>query len=494
MGTLIAFDQGVIRGEDAVAMGGRDLLNLERGEAVVPPVLRAIRELERLADFPGPNRAGLCLAHAVNDYSWQNHNMDSNSSDLTFEDRKARLQAVVKELGDNPKSDAFTNLLAEASREPEVLAEKNSEKRQQLAWAYAGFHELPPKDVCTNMQTPDTYCRRKLLQGSTDCYWHSIREDKADPSVVESYFGPGQTIGQAVEVEVRAGRSLANIYLSNVGLGGASNLTGAVFSNSLLTGVHFAYAVLDYAKFDGANLESSNLAQCSLQNVNFHNANLHLVKFRNNRFTGSIGLSRDSFRGFKKGWLPHYSMLESFPEQSEPMYRLLCLHFSAQSLFDDASWAAYRACVLRRKILRKKLSPLYLSVVEGMKLLADIRVPGRTPKVHWRVLWIISFVTLIQSLVLESVIGYGEKPLRVVSYAIATIIAFALIYFMGSGLSENSFADCLYFSLVTFTTLGYGDVIPKRSFRLVAASEALLGILLCGLLLFCFSRRSVGRS
>ena len=34
---------------------------------------------------------------------------------------------------------------------------------------------------------------------------------------------------------------------------------------------------------------------------------------------------------------------------------------------------------------------------------------------------------------------------------------------------------CLYFSIVTWTTLGYGDVRPSTDARFVAASEALLG-------------------
>jgi hypothetical protein len=36
-------------------------------------------------------------------------------------------------------------------------------------------------------------------------------------------------------------------------------------------------------------------------------------------------------------------------------------------------------------------------------------------------------------------------------------------------------ADCLYFSIVTFTTLGYGDFYPEPATRLVAASEAIAG-------------------
>ena len=38
----------------------------------------------------------------------------------------------------------------------------------------------------------------------------------------------------------------------------------------------------------------------------------------------------------------------------------------------------------------------------------------------------------------------------------------------------NSF-DCLYFSLVTWTTLGYGDFAPTEKIRLIAGIEALMG-------------------
>ena len=61
-------------------------------------------------------------------------------------------------------------------------------------------------------------------------------------------------------------------------------------------------------------------------------------------------------------------------------------------------------------------------------------------------------------------------------------------------LVEPGFPAALYFSTVTFTTLGYGDVVPKQSFRLFAASEALVGVLIAGLFLFTLSRRAFGRS
>lgn len=42
------------------------------------------------------------------------------------------------------------------------------------------------------------------------------------------------------------------------------------------------------------------------------------------------------------------------------------------------------------------------------------------------------------------------------------------------------FTRCLYFSAETFTTLGYGDVLPHGDLRLLAGLEALNGMLLMG--------------
>lgn len=41
--------------------------------------------------------------------------------------------------------------------------------------------------------------------------------------------------------------------------------------------------------------------------------------------------------------------------------------------------------------------------------------------------------------------------------------------------------SCFYFSIVTWTTLGYGDFRPSPEARLFAASEAILGYLFMGI-------------
>ena len=49
-----------------------------------------------------------------------------------------------------------------------------------------------------------------------------------------------------------------------------------------------------------------------------------------------------------------------------------------------------------------------------------------------------------------------------------------------AGLPVESFQDCLYFSVVTYTSLGFGVQIPASHARLIAGVEALNGLLLIG--------------
>lgn len=46
------------------------------------------------------------------------------------------------------------------------------------------------------------------------------------------------------------------------------------------------------------------------------------------------------------------------------------------------------------------------------------------------------------------------------------------------GLGRRAFADAAYFSLVTYTTVGFGDLVPTGPMRLLAGSEALTGFVL----------------
>lgn len=58
----------------------------------------------------------------------------------------------------------------------------------------------------------------------------------------------------------------------------------------------------------------------------------------------------------------------------------------------------------------------------------------------------------------------------------ATVLA--LFYAWKSVFPDLSSAG--YFSIVTYTTVGYGDLVPPAEWRLAAGVEGLTGILMCG--------------
>jgi hypothetical protein len=82
-------------------------------------------------------------------------------------------------------------------------------------------------------------------------------------------------------------------------------------------------------------------------------------------------------------------------------------------------------------------------------------------------------------------LGSRTALLAIIGHAIALILIFAGIY-RGFGLQDHIVgadgplldgALAAYFSLVTWTTLGYGDFQPAESLRLLAGLEAFLGYL-----------------
>lgn len=88
-------------------------------------------------------------------------------------------------------------------------------------------------------------------------------------------------------------------------------------------------------------------------------------------------------------------------------------------------------------------------------------------------------------------IGYGEKPFNIFIISFLIISLFALIYmFIGIktlndtfiSINESSnfiktYIDAWYFSMATFSTVGYGDMVPITSLgKILASIEVFLGV------------------
>ncbi len=68
-------------------------------------------------------------------------------------------------------------------------------------------------------------------------------------------------------------------------------------------------------------------------------------------------------------------------------------------------------------------------------------------------------------------------------FLVQIVLLFGEIYLKGGIVNAGYFGgekaisrvDAIYFSIVTMTTLGYGDFQPEKDLRLVAAFQGLLG-------------------
>jgi voltage-gated potassium channel Kch len=82
----------------------------------------------------------------------------------------------------------------------------------------------------------------------------------------------------------------------------------------------------------------------------------------------------------------------------------------------------------------------------------------------------------------ESAIGQGAAIVFVVLGLVVIhtieIWLYAVVYFVLGALPE--FEAALYFSTTSFTTIGYGDVVLDKTWRLLSAIEGANGLLLFG--------------
>lgn len=89
---------------------------------------------------------------------------------------------------------------------------------------------------------------------------------------------------------------------------------------------------------------------------------------------------------------------------------------------------------------------------------------------------------------------YGSKPHRIIYFSIFIILSFGVIYWLEKDLiSANtayknfSLGDSLYFSTITFTTLGYGDFSPTGWLKVLSAIQAFSGVVNMGFLIAGYS-------
>jgi hypothetical protein len=97
------------------------------------------------------------------------------------------------------------------------------------------------------------------------------------------------------------------------------------------------------------------------------------------------------------------------------------------------------------------------------------------------------------SMLLWAICDYGRSIPRLFAWIFFLLLAYTFVYWCFPALVQTSgWIDSLYFSIVTMTTLGYGDLTPTNDIaKLVALSQVVLGYMLGGLLVGIIAKRMI---
>ncbi|MDM8557380.1 ion channel [Candidatus Parabeggiatoa sp. HSG14] len=297
------------------------------------------------------------------------------------------------------------------------------------------------------------------------CYWHN-------PDIAKT----GDDVKQRLEAYAKSGRSMAGFSLKYANLEGIRlivpgknaglNLTYADLYHANLRNAHLFHidlygSSLMKADLYCANLNCANLEKANLLGTNFKNAKIEHISW------GEYIVQEEKAHATLKQKNLNEA-LNCF-EQAEEIYRGLRKTYEARGLFEHAGIFFYREMIMRR---------------------------FQIPK--------FSFKRLLSKMV-DIFCGYGEKPLRVVIFSWMLILISAILYFSFGingkdtiivfdsqlNIQQNihNFINCLYFSVVTFTTLGYGDLSPLGLTKFIAACEAFTGAFTIALFVVVFVKK-----
>lgn len=306
----------------------------------------------------------------------------------------------------------------------------------------------------------DNYsCQDKVISGSRTCFWHNQDVDKSEEEIKDLLEERART-GVPMEGFYLRGANLENINLVNPE-GEPYQLINSDLSRANLRGAHLYKADLSGSRLLKADLSHANLHWCNLSDCNLLGTNFK------NALTEHVNWGKELYQEARAREFPEQSV--ELYQEAEEVARNIRRHCEAQGVLRVSGHFFYREMVFRR---------LQMPAYSGKRLFS----------------WIVDRVS-----------GYGESPVSVVFFSGFLVFCCSLIYFytgiqdsgqiirysseVSSGQNFKNWLDCIYFSVVTFTTLGYGDLTPQGWSRIVAAAEAFTGSFSLALFVVLFVKK-----
>lgn len=278
--------------------------------------------------------------------------------------------------------------------------------------------------------------------------------------------------GNPSEVEIPTMEQEGRTYLDLRGI----RIEGTQLDGMTIRNVNLRWSTVRDVGFKGAklvecNLSQASFAQCYFRRAVFQGCDIVNAKFEKSDFSNSrFDASRLDFATFKECEISLQAIRfrdDSPPQALARICRNLKLNAMQMGHFADASELAYLEKTHERRVLYQQA------------------FAGGQPRAFRR--W-------LGSLVMNWTWGYGEKPQRLALAMAANIVAFGTLQFWLGAVPDRSWWEHVYFSGITFLTIGYGDLVPIGALpRLVSVLEGVAGILLIGLLIASATKKIMYR-
>ena len=222
----------------------------------------------------------------------------------------------------------------------------------------------------------------------------------------------------------------------------------------------------------------------------------HLYKNQENHQQASLCFaSAASCWGLKSGEKAFYNAAIAYEEAAraaarahDPEYASLLYRYAAVNYERDMEFMNFSDCVyLSKECYRQFLTMTFLHPERIRHIIESKEKTGFLESCRRARTWLIlTFSSMIW--------GHGERPARTLFAVAAVILLGAIVYTQGTVVKNGiplkpHFLDALYFSVSTFTTVGFGDIIALGWAKGMVMFEALCGIFIMPLFVVGLSRK-----